>query len=116
MQSRVIDFNDIEQPTLDVTMRDKDKTVLHLSVPSVEFIEKLQALEPVLAKMKKGDNAVESVKKVYAFFAEIFSHNEDGIKVTAEDLLKKYNLNLLHLLRLYGVYMDFIADINNAKN
>ena len=116
MQSRFIDFNDIEQPTLDATMRDKDKTVLHLSVPSVEFIEKLQALEPVLTKMKKGENAVESVKKVYTFFAEILSHNEDGIKVTAEELRGKYNLNLVHLLQLYGVYMNFIEDINNAKN
>lgn len=116
MQSRVIDFNDIEQPTLDVTMRDEDKTVLHLSVPSVEFIERLQALEPVLKEMKKGGNAVESVKKLYAFFAEIISHNEDGIKVTAEDLIKKYNLNLVHLLQLYGVYMAFIEDLNNAKN
>lgn len=116
MQSRVIDFNDIEQPTLDVTMRDKDKTVLHLSVPSVEFLEKIQALEPVLKEMKKGNNAIESVKKVYTFFAEILSHNEDGIKVTAEELRGKYNLNLVHLLQLYGVYMAFIDDINNAKN
>lgn len=116
MQSRAIDFNAIEQPTLDVTMRDKDKTELHLSVPSVEFVEKIQALEPVLSKMKKGENAVEAVKKVYTFFAEIFSHNEDGIKVTAEDLRDKYKLNLVHLFQLYNEYKAFIEDINNAKN
>ena len=116
MQSRVIDFNDIEQPTLDVTMRDEDKTVLHLSVPSVEFVERLQTLEPVLKEMKKGGNAVESVKKLYAFFAEILSHNEDGIKVTAEDLRIKYRLNLVHILQLHSAYMAFIGDINDAKN
>ncbi|MBO5123421.1 MAG: hypothetical protein J6B99_09725 [Oscillospiraceae bacterium] len=97
-------------------MRDTDHTVLHLSVPSVEFIEKMQALEPVIAEMQKGDNAVESIKKLYAFFAEIFSHNEDGIRVTAGDLRDVYKLNLLHLLKLYPEYMDFIGDIENAKN
>lgn len=116
MQSRFIDFNAIEQPTLDVAMRDKDKTVLHLVAPTVELIEKLQALEPVLTKMKKGDNAVESLKKLYTLYAEVFSNNEDGIKVTAEDLRDRYKLNLVHLIQLYAPYMDFIADINNAKN
>lgn len=114
--SRALDFNAIEQPTLDITMRDKDRTVLHLAVPSVEFIEKLQALEPVIAQMKKGDNAVESIKKLYGFFAEVLSHNEDGIRVTAEDLRDVYKLNLLHLLKLYPEYMGFIGDIENAKN
>ena len=114
--SRSLDFNAIEQPTLDVTMRDTDRTTLHLSVPSVDFVEKLQALEPMLAKMKKGNNAVESVKQVYSFFAKIFSHNEDGIEVTAEDLRDKYKLNLVHLFQLYGEYMGFIDDIKNAKN
>lgn len=114
--SRSLDFNAIEQPTLDVTMRDEKRTVLHLSVPSVDFVEKLQALEPVLAKMKKGNNAAESVKQVYSFFAKIFSHNEDGIEVTAEDLRDKYRLNFLHLLQLYAEYKGFIDDIKNAKN
>lgn len=114
--SRALDFNAIEQPTLDVTMRDADRTVLHLSVPSVEFVEKLEAMKPLIAKMKKGDNAVETVKKVFTFFAEIFSHNEDGIRVTAEDLRDVYKLNLLHLIKLYGEYMGFVEDISSAKN
>ena len=114
--SRALDLNAIEQPTLDITMRDDDRTVFHLSVPSVEFVEKMQALEPVLAKMKKGDNAVESVKQVFGFFAQVFSHNEDGIKVTAEDLRDKYRLNLLHLFAIYNQYEGFIEDIKNSKN
>lgn len=114
--SRALDLNAIEQPTLDITMRDKDHTVFHLSVPSVEFVEKLEALKPVMAKMKKGGNAIESVKKVYGFFAEIFSHNEDGIRVTAEDLRDVYRVNLLHIVQIYGQYMAFIEDMTNAKN
>lgn len=114
--SRALDFNAIDQPTLDVTMRDKDRTVLHLAVPSVEFVEKMQALKPVIEEMQKGDNAVESVKKLYGFFAEVFSHNEDGIRVTAEDLRDVYKLNLLHLLKVYPAYLSFIDDIENAKN
>ena len=114
--SRSLDFNAIEQPTLDITMRDKERTVFRLSVPSVAFVEKMQALEPVLAKMKKGGNAIEAVKKVYDFFAEVVSHNEDGIKVTAEDLREVYGLSLMDLLALRAMYMDFISDINSAKN
>lgn len=114
--SRALDLNAIEQPTLDITMRDKDRTVFHLSVPSVEFVEELQALDPVIAKMKKGNNAVESVKQLFGFFAKIFSHNEDGIQVTAEDLRDRYKLNLLHIFSIYGEYMAFIDEIKNAKN
>lgn len=114
--SRALDFNAIEQPTLDVTMRDENRTVLRLSVPSVEFIEKVQALEPVLAKVKKSGDAREMLDKLYSFFAEIVSHNEDLVKVTAEDLRNVYKLSIMDLFALYAMYKEFIRDIENAKN
>lgn len=113
--SRVLDFNAIEKPTLEVTMRDKERTVLHLSVPSVDFVEKIQALEPTIKKMKNGSTR-EVFMKLYGFFAEVLSHNEDFIKVTAEDLRDVYKLNLVDLFMLYDEYKDFIEDIKNAKN
>ena len=113
--SRTLDFNAIEKPTLDVTMRDKERTVLHLSVPSVDFVEKMQALEPTIKKMKNGSTR-ENFIKLYGFFAEVLSHNEDCIKVTAEDLRDIYKLNLVDLFTLYSAYEAFIEDIKNAKN
>lgn len=113
--SRSLDFNAIERPTLDIIMRDKDHTVLHVSAPTVDFVERMQALEPTIKKMKNGD-VRENFKKLYAFFAEVLSHNEDCIKVTAEDLRDVYKLNLVDLLAIYGAYEAFIDDIKNAKN
>jgi hypothetical protein len=117
--SRTLDFNAIEKPTLDVTMRDEERTVLHLSVPSVDFVEKIQALEPTIKKIKSGGGLAElreTVKKFYGFFAEVMSHNEDCMKVTAEDLRDVYKLNLVDLLQFYSAYNAFIEDIKNAKN
>lgn len=117
--SRTLDFNAIEKPTLEVIMRDKEHTVLHLSVPSVDFVEKLQALEPTIKKMKKSgrlEDFRDNIKTLYGFFAELMSHNEDCIKVTAEDLRDVYKLNLVDLFALYSAYEAFIEDIKNAKN
>jgi hypothetical protein len=114
--SRALDFNAIEKPTLDITMRDKDHTVLRLSAPTVDFVERMQALEPTIKKMKEGNDVRENFKKLYGFFAEVMSHNEDCIKVTAEDLRDVYKLNLVDLFKFYSAYEAFMDDIKNAKN
>lgn len=114
--SRTLDFNAIERPTLDVTMRDEARTVIHISAPTEAFVEEMEALAPTITKMKKGGNARELFSKMFDFFAEILSHNEDGLKVTAEGIREVYKLTLVDLFALYGEYMAFIEELQSAKN
>lgn len=114
--SRSLDFNAIERPTLDVTMRDEAHTVLHISVPTEAFVEEMESLSPTIDKMKKGGNTRELFKALFEFFAKVLSHNEDGLEVTADDLRKVYKLTLVDLLALYGEYMAFIEELQSAKN
>ena len=114
--SRTLDFNAIERPSLEVTMRDEARTVLHVSAPTEAFVEEMEALAPTITKMKKGGNTRELFAQMFVFFAKILSHNEEGLSVTAEDLRKVYKLTLVDLFALYGEYMAFIEEIQSAKN
>lgn len=114
--SRTLDFNAIQQPTLDLTMKDEARTVVRVSVPTEGFVEEMQALEPLVKKMQKEGNSLDTFKQLYGFFAKVLSHNEDRLVITAEDLRDKFKLTLLDLFALHGVYMDFIDDLKNAKN
>ena len=40
----------------------------------------------------------------------------EGITFTAEDLRDKYGLKLEHLICFQPTYLDFINEIQNAKN
>lgn len=114
--SRSFDFNAIQKPTLDLTMKDDARTVIPVSAPSVDFVERLQALEPLIKKMKKGGDTREVLNKIYEFYAEVLSNNEDHLKVTADDLRNVYKLTLVDIFALHAVYMEFIDEIKNAKN
>lgn len=114
--SRSLDFNAIERPTLDVTMRDEARTVLHVSAPTEAFVEEMEALAPTITKMKTGGNTHELFAKMFEFFAKILSYNEEGLKVTAKDLRDVYKLTLVDLFALYGEYMAFIEELQSAKN
>lgn len=114
--SRTLDFNAIERPTLNVTMRDEAHTVVRISAPTEGFVEQLEALKPTIAKMKKGNNTAELFNQMFSFFAKILSHNEDKLEITAADLREKYKLTLIDLFTLYSAYMGFIDDIKTAKN
>lgn len=114
--SRSLDFNAIERPTLDLTMRDEAHTVLHISAPTEAFVEEMESLGPTIDKMKKGGDTRELFQALYEFFAKVLSHNEDGLKVTAEELRNVYKLTLLDIFALYGEYMAFIEELQSAKN
>lgn len=114
--SRSLDFNAIERPTLDVTMRDDDRTVIRVSAPTQAFVEEMEALGPTITKMKKGSNTRELFKAMYEFFAKVLSHNEDGLEVTAKELRDVYKLTLIDFFALYGEYMAFIEELQSAKN
>lgn len=107
-----LNLNAMQEPTLDVTLRDTARTVIHITYPDVDLFEHLtEADAPSLAK---GDGA--SLQLNYALLAQIMNNNLDGITVTAEELRDKYGVTLYMAIQIYKAYLDFIATATNAKN
>ena len=113
--ARVFDFNALEQPTLEVTLRDAAKTKVRLTVPTTGVVERFMAASAEVGKLTKNpDGAL--IRALFALWAEVFSNNADGLTFTAESLRDKYKLELVHLICFQPAYLDFIAEIQNAKN
>lgn len=110
-----LDFNIITPPTLQLVMRDDQRTEIVVTTPTEMLVEELQALAPELTKLLSADNA-DSVKAAYSLAAKLISCNRSGLQVTAEDLRDKYKLNLEALIVFYNAYMDFLNEITGAKN
>lgn len=110
-----LNFNSIERPHLKLTMRDKDHTVLRVTTPTEEMIERLQTcageLQGILAK--KDETATRAA---WDLLADLLSYNLEGIKVTADELRGKYGLYLEDAIVLMTAYLGFINDLTNAKN
>lgn len=113
--AKKLDFNSIKKPTLELTMKDDDRTIIRLTTPCESCVERLEAIGKELREIvDRGDRA--EALAVYELAAELFNFNLDNIKVTAEDLRDIYKLKLDDMVVFFAVYMDFITEINNAKN
>ena len=113
--AQMLDFNSIMQPTWPVKLKDDAQTVVHLATPTVELLDKLVASTPELqdaAKTKDG----RTIAAVYQLIADVMSCNDDGFTFTAEELRTVYRLTLLDLIRFVSGYLDFIKEIQDAKN
>lgn len=112
---KMLDFNALSQPTWPVKLKDPEQTVVHISAPTVEFYDRLIALAPELESVAKEKNG-KTIRAVYSLAAELLSFNEDGYSFTAEEVLSKYHMTLVDIIRLVGGYMEFQAEIAEAKN
>jgi hypothetical protein len=112
---KALNFNSIQQPTWDVTLRDEAQTTVHLSAPSVDLVDRLVAMAPDLEEAAKTKDG-KSVRASYELVAEVMSCNEDSITFTAESLRDTYKMTFVDLLVLFKGYMEFIAEIKDAKN
>lgn len=113
--AKMLDFNAIQQPTWPVKLKDKDSTVVNLTAPTVELLDKLMAAAPELketAEYKDG----RTIRAVYELVASLMNCNDDGYTFTAEELRAKYRLSLLDIFRFVSGYFDFIKEIQDAKN
>ena len=112
---KVLDFNSLQRPTLELVMLDDNKTKLRLVCPTERLIERLEAgMKEMTDIMKKNDSS--SVRACYELAADLFSCNDDGLQITAEDLRDKYRLGFEHLVVFFSAYVDFIDEIKKAKN
>lgn len=110
-----LDFNALEQPTLELTLKDDNKTTIHATVPTEELVERLQAAAPGMKAIVDQGHA-ETAKALYGLIADLISCNLEGITFTAESLRDIYRLGLLEVFVLAKTYLEFIGEISGAKN
>lgn len=112
---RELNFNSVQRPTLMLTMKDEAQTKIPVSMPTEQLIEQLQAVGPDLtAAVQNNDEAL--LLQIYDLAAKLISCNRVMVKVTSDELRFKYHLNLEDLVLFFGAYVDFIDEIQNAKN
>lgn len=113
--AKILDFNAIEQPTLEVVLRDKAKTHLHITAPSVELVERLQANTESITKACKTKD-MKSLQVCYDLAAEFVSCNQEGVQINGDELRGVYGVDYTLLFVFFVAYQDFITDIKQAKN
>jgi superfamily II DNA or RNA helicase len=105
----VVSSNSRRDRQLDLFINGDLQVIANVSVLSEGF--DLPELQSVLSG---GDR--ESVELCYDLAARLINCNRSFITVTAEELRKKYGLDLEGLVVFYSAYADFIQEINSAKN
>lgn len=113
--AKVLDFNTIERPVLELIMQDEARTHILVSTPTEGLVEELAALAPQLESLKQAEDA-EAIAIIYDLAARLINCNRNFVKVTPEDLRVKFHMNFESLVIFYGHYIDFINDITRAKN
>jgi hypothetical protein len=112
---KMLDFNAIQQPTWPVKLKDDDQTVVHLLTPSVGLLDRLTAAVPELQEVTKTKDG-RVIREVYALIAEIMNCNEESFTFTADELREKYRLSLLDLFKFVAGYLEFVKEMQDAKN
>lgn len=113
--AKMLDLNALDQPVLEVKLRDEARTIFRLTTPSTKLVERLEAAKTeadAVVNSREG----EKIKKLYELTAELISCNADYINVTAEELRDKYHLTLGDILVIFKAYKSFIDEIKSAKN
>lgn len=110
-----LDFNALEKPVLELTLKDEAKTVVRATAPTEELVERLTAAAGELKEvMDKGNS--EAIRALFGLIADLMSCNLDGQTFTAEELRDKYNMKLYDAAVFVKVYLEFIQELNSAKN
>jgi hypothetical protein len=112
---KALNFNSIQQPTWPVTLKDKDQTTVNLTAPSVDSVDRLTAMAPELTEAAENKDG-RAIRASYELVAELMGCNADGFTFTAEELRDKYQMTFLDLLVFVKGYLEFIAEIKDAKN
>lgn len=112
---KMLDFNALEQPTWPLKLKDDAQTIVHLSAPTVELVDRLTAATPGLKEAAKTKDG-RATRAVYELVADLFNCNDDGFIFTAEELRDKYKLSLMDVFQFVAGYMDFIKEMQDAKN
>lgn len=110
-----LNFNALEQPVLEITLRDKEQTVVRIVAPTVELVERFMVAAEEI-KSINTDNNGETVKALYGLVAELINNNLDELTFTADSLRTQYNMKLYDMVVFVRVYLEFIQEMEAAKN
>jgi hypothetical protein len=112
--NQVLDLNNLNRPTLELTLLDPDRTKLRVGLPTEALVREMEEMGQDVGRITKGDKS--SVDVIYDLLARCLSCNRDFIKVTAEDLRTKYGVDHEAAIIIYQAYNAFIEQVAAEKN
>jgi hypothetical protein len=112
---KMLDFNALQQPTWQVKLKDDAQTVVTLTTPTVDLVDRLLAAAPDIETAVKTQDG-RTIQATFELIASIMNCNEEGLTFTAEELRDKYKLTLVDLFCFVAGYMAFIKELQDAKN
>ena len=110
-----LDFNALERPVLEITLRDKEQTVVRITAPTEEMVGRFMAAAEQI-KTIADDKSGELLSAAFELIAELMNCNLDELTFTADDLRTKYGLKLYDATLFIKVYLDFIKELESVKN
>ena len=110
-----LDFNALERPVLEITLRDKAQTVVRVTAPTEKEVERFMAMAESVKSITQ-DNTGETVKASFELIAELMNCNLDEMTFTAESLRDDYGLKLYDALIFIKIYLEFLQELEGAKN
>lgn len=113
--SEIYSFSAHRPPTIAFELPDKKKTVVHVAPPLLSLIEEVTARLPDLLDLHTK-SAPERARASFDLAARMMSCNLDGMTFTAEELRDVYKLTRYDVIGFFKLYVDFLADLKDAKN
>ena len=113
--AKKLDFNALERPVLELTLKDEARTVVRATAPTEELVERLTAAAGEL-KAVIDHGTGEAIKALFELIADLMNCNLDGQVFTAEELRDKYGIKLYEATVFVAAYLEFIEEIKSAKN
>lgn len=113
--AKMLDLNALEQPVLEIKLRDDNHTVFRLTTPTTKLVERFISAKEEISAIAESRNA-DKIKKLYELTAELISCNLDYVTVTAEELRDTYRLTFGDVVTVFAAYLEFIKEFNTAKN
>lgn len=110
---KTIDFRALQKPFLKLIMN--DGTEIRVTTPTADLVENVRANLSELINVLKGEGA-EQKKALYDLAARLIDCNLDAVKVSADSLRNEYDWSVEDLTVFYTAYVEFIEEIENAKN
>lgn len=113
--AKTLSFNKYRPPILPVELLDKQKTVLHITPPTVALQEELRARMTELNALLTGGDE-EQRAGLWSLAARLMSCNRNMMKITPDALRTTYGLDEEDLIVFYDEYAAFLNDLETAKN
>ena len=109
--AKMLDLNALEQPILEVKLRDDNRTIFRLTTPTTKLVDRFVSAKSEISEIASSRD-VDKIKKLFELTAELMSCNAEYIRVTAEELRDKYRLTFGDIVVIFAAYLDFIKDFH----